>query len=63
MAIIFDLASTIKKSLVKPTSPFTNQNSNEIKPEESFIFFVILILVLYLTMILGTFVFNTSFVF
>jgi len=60
MSAIFGLASTIQKSLIKPTSSFANQDSNEITTGDSFIFFLILILLLYLTMLIGAFVFNTS---
>ena len=52
----------ISNSIQKMMTPshFANQNPNEITLGQSVYFFIVLGLVIYLTMWIGTFVFNTS---
>jgi len=55
---IVNISSSIQKML--SPSHFTNQNSNEITLGQSLLFFIVFCLVIYVTMWLGSFVFNTS---
>ena len=57
---LINISSSIQSILTNGS--FTNQNPNEITLGQSLFFYTILILVIYLTMWLGSFVFNTSFV-
>ena len=57
---IVSVASSIQSTLIP--AQFTNQNPNELSVGQSFIFFIVLTLVIYLTMWVGAFVFNTSIV-
>jgi hypothetical protein len=55
---IVNISSSIEKALTP--SHFANQNPNEMSLGQTFFSFIILGLVVYLTMWLGSFVFNTS---
>jgi hypothetical protein len=55
---IVNISSSIEKALTP--SHFANQNPNEMSLGQTFFSFIILGLVVYLTMCLGSFVFNTS---
>ena len=62
LSSIINLSSTIQNALSGNKNSFTNQNSFDlnVNPGQRFLFFVILIITMYLIMLLGTFVFNTS---
>jgi hypothetical protein len=55
---IVNISSSIQKALTP--SHFANQNPNEITLGQSLYFFIVLSLVIYLTMWVGSYFFNTS---
>ena len=61
---MFDSIVNVTKTVqgVITPSKFMNQNTNEITTGQSVVFFFILMFTLYLTMLIGAFIFNTSFV-
>ena len=62
LSSIINLASTVQNTLTGNKTSFTNHGTVDlnISAGQSFLFFVILIITMYLIMLLGTFVFNTS---
>jgi len=57
---IVNVTKTVQGVIIP--SKFMNQNTNEITTGQSVVFFVILMFIIYFTMLIGAFVFNTSIV-
>jgi len=57
---ILNFSSTIKDIVSGSKNSFTNRGTVEINPGQSFLLFVIFIIILYLTMLLGSCLFNAS---
>jgi hypothetical protein len=60
LSSLVNVSSSIQNILTN--GAFTNQNPHEITLGQSLFFYLILILVIYITMWFGSFIFNTSFI-
>ena len=60
LTLLPNLASQISSSMMPAPAPFSNNGSGTGTAENGFLFFVILILLIFLTMWIGAFIFNTS---
>ena len=60
ISAITDSAKYISNVIKGNPSPFMNRGMSEIDPGQQILFIIILILLTYLTMWFGTFVYNTS---